>query len=81
MKPGTWGSPWCGIPGRRKAVGNDYFRPLFDVADNSVFIPRPSINDATRAGATRPSDPCAAPTWCRVGCVAAQATGGQTSAH
>jgi hypothetical protein len=30
-------------PGRRKAVGNDYFRPLFDVADNGVFIPRPSI--------------------------------------
>ena len=30
-------------PGSRKAVGNDYFRPLFDVADNGVFIPRPSI--------------------------------------
>jgi hypothetical protein len=29
-------------PGRRKAVGNDYFRPLFDVADNGVFIPRRS---------------------------------------
>jgi hypothetical protein len=31
-------------PGSRKAVGNDYFRPLFDVADNGVFIPRPSID-------------------------------------
>ena len=31
-------------PGARKAVGNDYFRPLFDVADNGVFIPRPSIH-------------------------------------
>jgi hypothetical protein len=31
-------------PGRRKAVGNDYFRPLFDVADNGIFIPRPSQN-------------------------------------
>ena len=31
-------------PGRRKAVGNDYFRPLFDVADNGTFIPRPSTN-------------------------------------
>ncbi len=31
---------WC--PGRRKAVGNDYFRPLLDVADNGVFIPRRS---------------------------------------
>ncbi|MHB8971553.1 MAG: DUF6666 family protein [Pirellulaceae bacterium] len=29
-------------PGRRKAVGNDYFRPLFDVADNGIFIPRAS---------------------------------------
>lgn len=29
-------------PGCRKAVGNDYFRPLFDVADNGIFIPRPS---------------------------------------
>ncbi|MCU0960496.1 MAG: hypothetical protein MUF48_10375 [Pirellulaceae bacterium] len=28
-------------PGQRKAVGNDYFRPLFDVADNGIFIPRP----------------------------------------
>jgi len=28
-------------PGRRKAVGNDYFRPLLDVADNGTFIPRP----------------------------------------
>jgi hypothetical protein len=31
-------------PGRRKAVGNDYFRPLFDVADNGIFIPRPSTD-------------------------------------
>ncbi|NLX57437.1 MAG: hypothetical protein GXY58_20225 [Planctomycetaceae bacterium] len=31
-------------PGSRKSVGNDYFRPLFDVADNGVFIPRPSSN-------------------------------------
>lgn len=31
-------------PGSRKAVGNDYFRPLFDVADNGTFIPRPSTN-------------------------------------
>lgn len=28
-------------PGQRKAVGTDYFRPLFDVADNGIFIPRP----------------------------------------
>ena len=27
-------------PGCRKATGNDYFRPLFDVADNSNFIVR-----------------------------------------
>jgi hypothetical protein len=27
-------------PGCRKAVGNDYFRPLFDVADNGSFIVR-----------------------------------------
>ncbi len=25
-------------PGQRKSVGNDYFRPLFDVADNGTFI-------------------------------------------
>lgn len=25
-------------PGQRKSVGNDYFRPLFDVADNGSFI-------------------------------------------
>ncbi|MHB8861409.1 MAG: DUF6666 family protein [Pirellulaceae bacterium] len=29
-------------PGSRKAVGNDYFRPLFDVAHNGIFISRPS---------------------------------------
>ena len=27
-------------PGQRKAVGNDYYRPLFDVADNGSFITR-----------------------------------------
>ncbi len=27
-------------PGGRKAVGNDYYRPLFDVADNGNFITR-----------------------------------------
>lgn len=27
-------------PGQRKSVGNDYFRPLFDVADNGNFIVR-----------------------------------------
>lgn len=27
-------------PGQRKSVGNDYFRPLFDVADNGSFIAR-----------------------------------------
>lgn len=27
-------------PGTRKAVGRDYFRPLFDVADNGTFIVR-----------------------------------------
>jgi len=27
-------------PGQRKSVGNDYFRPLFDVADNGSFITR-----------------------------------------
>ncbi|MBM4092600.1 MAG: hypothetical protein FJ276_24755 [Planctomycetes bacterium] len=27
-------------PGCRKAVGNDYYRPLFDVADNGTFITR-----------------------------------------
>jgi hypothetical protein len=27
-------------PGCRKSIGNDYFRPLFDVADNGNFIPR-----------------------------------------
>ncbi len=32
-------------PGRRKAVGKDYFRPLFDVADNGNFIVRPVTND------------------------------------
>lgn len=28
-------------PGSRKAFGNDYFRPLFNVADNASFIVRP----------------------------------------
>lgn len=28
-------------PGRRQARGNDYFRPLFNVADNGSFIVRP----------------------------------------
>ncbi len=28
-------------PGCRKSIGNDYFRPLFDVADNGNFIVRP----------------------------------------
>ena len=32
-------------PGVRKAVGNDYFRPLFDVADNGTFIVRPVTDD------------------------------------
>ncbi len=30
-------------PGCRKAVGVDYFRPLFDVADNGDFIVRPVV--------------------------------------
>ena len=28
-------------PGCRKAIGTDYFRPLFDVADNGSFVVRP----------------------------------------
>ncbi|MFW6171499.1 MAG: DUF6666 family protein [Planctomycetota bacterium] len=31
-------------PGSRKAYGNDYYRPLFNVADNSSFIVRPLAN-------------------------------------
>ncbi|MFO7901880.1 MAG: DUF6666 family protein [Pirellulaceae bacterium] len=31
-------------PGTRKAYGNDYFRPLFNVADNGSFIVRPSAD-------------------------------------